>query len=102
MAGILHPGDLSLRRISTKASSVTIDSLNICHARKAALPRSAEWKLERRLEQQSEQAFESCAQNQSSTTRDADLARTDVEAGEPFDNFLRTERFVMSTSEDLD
>ena len=79
-----------------EAPSDTIDFLNICHARRAVLPRSAEWKLERRLEQQSEQAFESCAQNQSSTTRDADLARTDIEAGEPFDNALRTIRHVDS------
>jgi hypothetical protein len=30
------------------------------------------------------------------TTRDADLARTDIEAGEPFDNSLRTIRHVDS------
>jgi hypothetical protein len=46
-----------------EAPSVTIDSLNICHARRAVRPRSAQWTLERRLEQQSEQVFESCAQH---------------------------------------
>ena len=36
------------------------------------------------------------------TTRDADLARTDIEAGEHFDNYLRTIRHFDSWGFGLD